>query len=94
MIARSRSLIGGAALAMAAAGMLSGGQRVVRRTDDEPEKEPRTDSAPGPRYVGMDLGREPGFTVTITARDHERLREAEAKRARKALKLPQEPSNA
>ena len=76
----------GLSAALIAAGMLHGvaaGETVARTARKEPPPEP----APDPRFIGMDLGSEPGFTVTFSARDQERLTAAEAKRARKAAKL-------
>lgn len=71
--------------ALAAAAMLQG--NVVER-DPEAEAARRKTPPPerDPRFIGVDVGREPGRAVTFSHADMERISAAQAKRDRKARK--------
>jgi len=62
---------------------------VAARADAEPVERPPEPSAE-PRYAGVDVGHSPPRTAVIgsTEFDKQRIAAAQAKRERKALKLP------
>lgn len=60
----------------------------VASVEKRPPPEPKPDPEPEPerRFIGMDLGAEPGRAVTITANDATRLQAAAERRNRRNAK--------